>query len=260
MNSFSTHPASSSMPDFGAANLDELLNTLKSASEKNQLQQVKDLTSKGETGLAVLMQFLLEQKADLQTSLDSSLNAGTSPLKPNLVAGLTYQNLTLANTPETVEFLQTHFPDGVVPLRSQTAIDYRPLQQLLAKQEFQAADQLTLQKLCELAGPPAVQRKWVYFTEVDQFPIPDLQTINALWLAHSEGLFGFSVQRELWLGVGKNWDKFWPKIGWKDGNNWTRYPQGFTWDLTAPRGHLPLSNQLRGVRVMASLMAHPAWG
>ncbi len=259
MNSFSTHSASS-MPESGAANLDDLLTTLKSASEKNQLQQVKELATKEEVGLAVLRQFLLEQKSALQGLADSPSNSSASPLKPNLVAGLAYQSLLAADTPDSAEFLQTHFPDGVVPLRSQAAIDYRPLQQLLVKQDFQAADQLTLQKLCELAGPQAIQRKWIYFTEVDQFPVTDLQTINALWLVHSEGLFGFSVQREIWLSVGKNWDKLWPKIGWKDGNNWTRYPQEFTWNLTAPRGHLPLSNQLRGVRVMASLMAHPAWG
>lgn len=247
------------MPESGAANLDDLLTTLKSASEKNQLQQVKELVTKGDTGLAVLRQFLLEQKADLQSSVDAPSNSSISSLRPSLAAGLAYQGLLTAGSPESVEFLQTHFPDGVVPLRSQAAIDYRPLQQLLAKQDFQVADQLTLQKLCELAGSQAIQRKWVYFTEVDQFPISDLQTINDLWLVHSEGLFGFSIQREIWLSVGKNWDKFWPKIGWKTGNNWTRYPQEFTWDLTAPKGHLPLSNQLRGVRVMASLMAHPAW-
>ena len=144
-------------------------------------------------------------------------------------------------------------------LPSDAGIDYTLLQQLLAEQNFQAADQLTLQKLCELAGTAAIERKWLYFTEVQQFPATDLQTINDLWLTHSEGKFGFSVQREIWLGVGKNWDKFWSKIGWKTGNQWTRYPHEFTWDLSAPKGHLPLSNQLRGVRVIASLLAHPAW-
>jgi hypothetical protein len=146
-----------------------------------------------------------------------------------------------------------------MPLLSDAGIDYAPLQQLLAEQNFQAADHLTLQKLCELAGTSAIARKWVYFTEVQQFPATDLQTINDLWLTYSEGKFGFSVQREIWLGVGKNWDKFWFKIGWKAGNKWTRYPHEFTWDLSAPQGHLPLSNQLRGVRVIASLLAHPAW-
>jgi hypothetical protein len=144
-------------------------------------------------------------------------------------------------------------------LLSEAGIDYTPLQQLLVEQNFQAADQLTLQKMCELAGSAAVQRKWIYFTEVEQFPITDLLTINHLWLTYSEGKFGFSTQREIWLSVGKNWEKFWSKIGWKNGNTWTRYPQEFTWDLNAPKGHLPLSNQLRGVRVIASLFAHPAW-
>jgi GUN4-like len=61
------------------------------------------------------------------------------------------------------------------------------------------------------------------------------------------------------LGLSKNWENFWSKIGWKNGNTWTRYPNEFIWDLSAPKGHLPLSNQLRGVRVIASLFSHPAW-
>ncbi|MBD2183627.1 GUN4 domain-containing protein [Planktothrix sp. FACHB-1355] len=148
---------------------------------------------------------------------------------------------------------------SIVSLISERNIDYTPLQQLLAQQDFQAADRMTLQLLCELAGAAAVQRKWLYFTEVEKFPTSDLQTINNLWLANSEGKFGYGVQREIWLSLGKNWEKFWPKIGWKNGNNWTRYPHEFIWDLSAPKGHLPLSNQLRGVRVIASLLSHPAW-
>lgn len=148
---------------------------------------------------------------------------------------------------------------GIVPLNSERNIDYTPLEQLLAQQEFQAADRMTLELLCQLAGETAMQRKWLYFTEVESFPITDLQAIDNLWLKYSEGKFGFSVQRQIWLSSGKNWEKFWPQIGWKKGNNWTRYPHEFTWNLSAPRGHLPLSNQLRGVRVMASLLTHPAW-
>ncbi|HEY9848206.1 MAG TPA: GUN4 domain-containing protein [Leptolyngbyaceae cyanobacterium] len=148
---------------------------------------------------------------------------------------------------------------GIVQLHSERNIDYSPLEQLLIQQDFLAADRMTLQLLCQLAGEAAVQRKWLYFTEVNSFPTTDLLSINNLWVNYSEGKFGFSVQREIWLSLGKNWDKFWPKIGWKNGNNWTRYPHEFVWDLNAPRGHLPLSNQLRGVQVMASLLSHPAW-
>lgn len=228
----------------GASNfIPDFLARLQSENEKTQLQLLQDIAAQGESGLTVLMRVLQDRQGS----------------KPGPLEGKAVQVLAAAESPKAQEFLQTQFPQGLVPGRSQRGVDYSPLQTLLVEQDFQAADRLTLEKLCELAGPAAVQRRWIYFTEVDDFPIEDLQTINTLWLVYSEGKFGFSVQRDLWLSVGKNWDRLWPLIGWKSGNNWTRYPGGFTWSLTAPRGHLPLSNQLRGVRTMASLMAHPAW-
>jgi len=137
--------------------------------------------------------------------------------------------------------------------------DYRELKDRLARQDFQGADRLTLQQLCTLAGPPASKRGWLYFSEVDQFAAADLTEIDQLWQEYSGGQFGFSVQRNMWLSVGKNWDKLWPLIGWRKNDDWSRYPQEFIWDLSAPKGHLPSSNQLRGVRVIATLFAHPAW-
>ncbi len=220
-----------------------LLRQFESESAKKQLQLIPQLVSQGNLGLEALMEFLLNHQ-DAQ---------------PNLVMGKVYQALFQANTDISQEFLQKNFPTGVVPLNSAQNLDYQPLQKLLAQQEFQAADVLTLQNMCQLAGDSAKQRGWLYFTEVENFPMIDLKTINQLWLLHSEGKFGFSVQREMWLSLGKNFTKLWPKIGWKSGNNWTRYPQEFIWDLSAPRGHLPLSNQLRGSRVITSLLSHPAW-
>lgn len=145
------------------------------------------------------------------------------------------------------------------PLQLPSGVDYTSLRDALSQQDFLSADRITVEKLCELAGEDAATRKWLYFTDVENFAIADLHLIDALWQHYSEGRFGFSVQREIWASVGRNWEKLWTKIGWKTGNNWTRYPQEFVWDLSAPRGHLPLTNQLRGVRVMASLLNHPAW-
>lgn len=216
---------------------------LTSGSEKVQQQLIQQLSTLGDPGLDILMEFLLQR-------LEGS---------PSWIDGKAYQVLNTANYPPVQEFLQANFPTGIVALKSERDIDYSPLQQLLIAQDFQAADRITLQKLCELAGSAAVQRKWLYFTDVEKFTISDLQTINTLWLVYSEGKFGFSTQREIWLSLGKNWEKFWSKIGWKNGNIWTRYPEGFTWNLTAPAGHLPLSNQLRGNRAIASLLSHPAW-
>ena len=213
---------------------------LRSDSEKTQLQAIDELTALREDGLPALMEALLEQHP------------------PRVLAKL-YQTLFNAQVPKVSEFLQQHFPTGTVALASERGIDYTQLQQLLAEQKLQDADRLTIQKLCELAGESATLRKWLYFTEVENFPTADLLTIDALWLAHSDYQYGFSVQRQIWISVGKKWEKLWDKIGWKSGYSWTRYPDGFTWSLEAPKGHLPLSNQLRGVRVIAALFNHPAW-
>jgi hypothetical protein len=226
-----------------ASDIDALRQPLIAGSISVQQQVIPQLANLGDGGLDVLMEFLFERREKQATWVD----------------GKAYQVLYNSDSSKAKEFLQSYFPTGLIHLTSECDIDYTPLQQLLATQDFQAADRMTLQKMCELAGSTAVQRKWLYFTEVDNFPAADLQTMNNLWLVHSEGKFGFSVQREIWLALGKNWDSLWAKIGWKSGNNWTRYPNEFTWDLSAPRGHLPLSNQLRGVRVIASLLSHPAW-
>jgi hypothetical protein len=237
-----TDQTTASVPD-ASTTVTQLSQQLYTSSEKKQLQIIPELANAGKTGLEVLKEFLKAQQSN----------------PPNLAMGLAYQALYNAESPEIQEFVPTHFPEGIVPLHSERGIDYQPLQQALVQQDFLVADRLTLEKLCELASPAAVQRKWPYFSEVDNFPITDLQTIDTLWVIHSQGKFGFSVQRQLWLSLGKNWDKLWPKIGWKTGNNWTRYPGEFIWNLSAPVGHLPLSNQLRGVRVIASLLSHPAW-
>jgi hypothetical protein len=223
--------------------LDSLRQPLIAGSVQVQQQVIPQLANLGDGGLNILMEFLYERRNQTAT----------------LVDGKAYLFLYNSDSIKAKEFLQTHFSQGIVPFKSECGIDYTPLQKLLVSQDFQTADRLTLEKMCEMAGPTTVQRKWLYFTDIENLPISDLQTINNLWIVHSEGKFGFTVQREIWLALGKNWENLWAKIGWKKGNTWTRYPNEFTWDLSAPKGHLPLSNQLRGVRVIASLLAHPAW-
>jgi hypothetical protein len=229
-----------------ALTLDDLQAKLISASDKNQLPLITEIAASGTAGLMILQHFLQQPPAN--TAI--------------WVLGRAYEVLwQAAQIGETTaqSFLQNHFPTGVVPLTSAQGVDYHPLQQRLVQHQFEEADRLTLAKMCELAGPTAVKRKWIYFSEVDGLPVTDLQTLNQLWLAHSEGKFGFSVQRQLWLSLNQNWDTFWEKIAWRSGKTWTRYPNEFIWDLSAPKGHLPLSNQLRGQQVINSLLNHPAW-
>ncbi|MGB3311138.1 MAG: GUN4 N-terminal ARM-like repeat domain-containing protein [Nodosilinea sp.] len=221
----------------------DLRDRLRGDSLKKQLSAVHELLALGQEGLEVLTTTLVERKDE----------------PPSILDGKIFQILYATEQDAQRELLTQYWPQGRLQIPSEQGVDYEPLQELLVQQDFEEADRLTLAKLCELAGPTAVKRKWVYFTEVEQFSAVDLQTIDRLWLAYSEGKFGFSVQRRIWISLGQNWDKLWPRLAWKDDNIWTRYPGGFVWDLSAPDGHLPLSNQLRGVRMMASLLTHPAW-
>ncbi|MGD1849941.1 MAG: GUN4 domain-containing protein [Cyanophyceae cyanobacterium] len=176
-----------------------------------------------------------------------------------LALGSIYFQLAAADSKHVKDFLAEHYPNGIARLPRACKVDYQGIQACLMTQDFEEGDRQTLKTMCELAGATAAGRNWLYFTEIKLLPPVDLQTLDRLWLLYSSGKFGFSVQRELWLGVKQDWEKLWPKIDWKAGNHWTRYPGEFQWTLNAPKGHLPLTNQLRGVRVMEALMNHPAW-
>ena len=222
--------------------LNALKDKFNNTSEKNRLPLIEEIVAQGEDGYQFLRDFL------------SSWEGEANP-----IIGKAFLTLKESEQQINHDFLQEKFPHGLVPLNSEKNIDYQELQQLLVEQKFQEADALTRVKLCELAGKNAIARKWVYFTEVEKFPMTDLNTIDLLWQVYSEGKFGYKIQRQMWLSVGKDYNKLWTKLKWKTGNKWTKYPQEFIWDLTAPVGHLPLSNQLRGVRVIDALFNHPTW-
>ena len=137
-------------------------------------------------------------------------------------------------------------------------INYEELQLKLLEQNFEEADRLTSSYLRRLAGKLAEKRGYVFYSEVNNMSGTDLQTIDRLWSIYSNGKFGFSKQAKILKSVGEKYEFLWPKIGWKNDGYWTRYPSSFNWTLNAPEGHMPLINQLRGVRLMDSILRHPA--
>ena len=141
---------------------------------------------------------------------------------------------------------------------SDIEINYDDLQLMLVEQKFEDADRLTSSYLRKLAGKLAEKRGYVFYSEVKNMPGKDLETIDRLWTIYSTGRFGFSIQAKILKSVGKKYELMWPKIGWKKEGLWTRYPGSFRWSLEAPDGHMPLINQLRGVRLMDSILRHPA--
>ena len=156
------------------------------------------------------------------------------------------------------QFFENDIFDNWFATYSNVNISYKDLQLMLLEQKFEEADRLTSSYLRMLAGKLAEKRGYVFYSEVKNIPGKDLQTIDRLWYIYSNGRFGFSNQAKILKSVGKKYELLWPKIGWKKEGLWTRYPNSFCWTLDAPDGHMPLINQLRGVRLMDSILKHPA--
>ncbi|MFO0105569.1 MAG: GUN4 domain-containing protein [Cyanobium sp.] len=199
----------------------------------------------------------LQRQADVVRPLISDHLMGLDATGDDWAAGFLIQ-LLLAPEGEGREGFLARYPCGWLATSSAQGVDYGPLQQALALEQYEQADRLTSAILRELAGAEAVRRGYVYYTEVPPIAAADLDSLDRLWVCFSRGRFGFSVQGRLLRACNGRWDQLWPRIGWKNGSQWTRYPGSFQWSIEAPEGHMPLVNQLRGVRLMDALLNHPA--
>lgn len=204
-----------------------------------------------------LLPQLEERRAELLPLLPAALDRLDATGEDWAAGTLVQWLLGSEDAAQRQTFLERH-PAGWLAVSSATAIDYTPLQIHLMQLEFEAADRITSEILRQLAGDDAVKRGYVFYSEVAAMPSVDLESLDRLWLVYSQGRFGFSVQGKLLRACGGQWERLWPKLGWKQDGRWTRYPGSFTWSLSAPDGHMPLVNQLRGVRLMDALLNHPA--
>ena len=164
----------------------------------------------------------------------------------------------LAADADQLAQLESRYPEGWLLAPGVGVERCSALQRCLLCGELEEADRLTTAQLRALAGPAAEERGYVYFSEVPGMPVAELGHLDALWWFYSGGRYGFRVQRQKIERLRWRWEQLWPQIGWKNDGLWTRYPGAFTWSHEAPEGHMPLVNQLRGVRLMDAYLRHPA--
>ena len=198
---------------------------------------------------------LVEERSDELCKLGTSLLDDFDSESDNWSVGWILQ-VCNRKQPEFLQQLLASKPNGWFTTPSKTTTDFSKLQKALLEERFEDADRNTSSILRELAGSDATKRGYVYFSEVALIPAIDLETIDRLWVAYSQGKFGFSVQGRILDSLNGRYEQLWPRIGWKVEGVWTRYPNSFTWSIEAPEGHMPLVNQLRGVRLMDALLNH----
>ena len=220
-------------------NIEEFLESFKMASERKRL------------GLLDCLEERAEELLNLGVNLMSGFDPCICDWTPGFILQLihkTDENF-IRNTLKCDDLSWFDAPSDV-------GFDYSPLQKYLLNECYEDADRFTSSKLRELAGEKAVKRGYVYFSEVESIPSKDLLTLDKLWVVYSRGKFGFTVQAKILDSLGGRYDMLWPRIGWKKDGIWTRYPKAFNWSIEAPNGHMPLVNQLRGVRLMDALLNH----
>ncbi|MGK7880594.1 MAG: GUN4 domain-containing protein [Crocosphaera sp.] len=123
---------------------------------------------------------------------------------------------------------------------------YQKLEELLKNQQFQDADYETYRLMIETVGKEEGQ--WFDPQDFDTFPCDDLRTIDQLWVKYSNGKFGFSVQKKIYMDeLGgtrdynkKIWEEFCDRVGWRKGGSYVK-SNLLTFELldTTPDGHLP---------------------
>lgn len=128
-----------------------------------------------------------------------------------------------------------------IKLFSDKEVDYTQLRNLLAAGKWQKADRETATIILKLTGKE--KAGWVRVEDLEKLPCTDLRTIDALWLKYSQGRFGISVQKRIWLSLDAMPNTsteyaLGTRLGWRVQDQWLGYSQ-LTFSLDAPEGHLP---------------------
>jgi serine/threonine protein kinase len=132
---------------------------------------------------------------------------------------------------------------------------YNRLSEFLVAEQWRGADEQTWELIKQIAVRDG-NYGGISFSELESLSCSDLSTIDKLWLQHSHGHFGFSVQKQIYESLaGKKlnadivaFQSFALKVGWKEDTNYTEKEQkrysDLTFSLNSPRGHLPALSSL----------------
>lgn len=122
-------------------------------------------------------------------------------------------------------------------------VSYGKLRELLIAQEYERADRETWNLMLHIAGRN--QEGCLNLNAIEQFPPQALFALDLLWQAHSNGHFGFSIQKQIYQSLGGNrefdyeiWKTFGELVGWHERGHWLNY-HNLKFSHSAPVGHLP---------------------
>ncbi|NBD31730.1 MAG: CHAT domain-containing protein [Cyanobacteria bacterium] len=154
-----------------------------------------------------------------------------------------YQMLAVPLNPEANRALEAVLRQTARELLRTTLC--KKLEELLQQGEWRAADEETAWIFYQLM----ILEEFDNFHHLyNNFPIEELNEIDALWVNYSGEQFGFSVQKEIWESVGGNpeadydtWKNFGKRVEWYDEQrqDWKRYEDLRFTKEEAVKGEIP---------------------
>ncbi|QSV68131.1 MAG: trypsin-like serine protease [Aphanizomenon flos-aquae DEX188] len=174
---------------------------------------------------------------------------------PNLISIIQNdtQNNTQANTtgnnpsPRTEPKPVTSKKSGISPKNEPTPAIFQNLEALLKAGKWRDADLETWELMLKLTKRE--REGWLEIEDVKNFPRQELRKMDQLWVKYSNGKFGFSVQKQIWLELGgkldgePDWDTFkklGSRVGWSKKDSWWLSYDSYTFSTNALPGHLPV--------------------
>ncbi|MET0111558.1 MAG: GUN4 domain-containing protein [Limnospira maxima] len=218
-------------------------------SQSSQIEAIASQLQSQNEAIASQSQSRLEsQRKAIAYQIQSQNEAIASHLKS--------QRKAIASQPKQIS---KPVPD--TRILSSSGFDYTQLKRLLKSGQWKAADEETAKMMLAVAGK--TQREYLDDDDIKNFPCQDLRIIDGLWVKHSNGRFGFSVQKQIYINCGGKpdgsypgdtiWKRYCDEVGWRVNGS---YLSLITFSAAAPRGHLPFG--WRKVRVMggSASLAH----
>ncbi|MBD2096954.1 GUN4 domain-containing protein [Trichocoleus sp. FACHB-591] len=214
--------------------------------------------------LHYLQRVLKLRDEDVQLILDAyGSGCSSPPLTTPTAQSSTLPKVVVTPSPQNLED----------DLSSEIGIDYTRLRDLLKAGDWSGADlatylimtramsekvfdldlaatHLRIGAISEEDLPLNLRDLW--YLEPLSFPCADLKTIDRLWTKYSNGRFGFSVQKKIYLEWGGKpycslysddevwWHQFCDRVGWRKNNEWVEYYYFCFDSAKAPTGHLPI--------------------
>ncbi len=220
---------------------------------KELLNDTRELLQNNKEFLNDALELLKDNKEFLNDALELlKKNQNQSQLEQMVLS-----NLRIADIEETkVPFSQATQPSSSdfpqKPVANPKG-DYRHLRELLEAGKWKEADLETMNIILKITNRK--KEKWLREKQdIGEITCEDIRIMNNLWEKYSNNQFGFKAQQEIWQKVRRDVSKFdsgyikfgdperirfAARVGWRVNNDWLPSYDDFTFNLNAPKGHLP---------------------